>query len=71
MLIQNALKHSGKVFTIEGHKVANNIGYKAARGDLLELAKLELLLKSKKGRAFVFIAPNDLEQRIKQYKSIK
>lgn len=71
MLIQNALKHSGKVFTIEGHKITNNIGYRRAREDLLELAKLELLLQSKKGRAFVFIAPNDLELRIKQYKSMK
>jgi Fic family protein len=71
MLIQNALKNAGKTYTIEGHKVSNNIGYKAARADLLELSKLELLQQSKKGRAFVFIAPNDLEKRIKEYKSVR
>jgi len=70
MLIQSALKNAGKAYTIEGHKITNNIGYRAAREDLLGLAKLELLQQSKKGRAFVFIAPNDLEKRIKSYKSV-
>ncbi|SFV89269.1 hypothetical protein MNB_SUP05-SYMBIONT-5-258 [hydrothermal vent metagenome] len=68
LLIQHAIKYSGSVYTIEGHKISNNIGYKAARSDLLELAKLALLQQSKQGRAFVFIAPNDLEQRIRAYK---
>lgn len=71
MLIQDALKHAGKAYTIEEHKISNNIGYRAAREDLLELAKLELLQQSKKGRAFIFIAPDDLEKRIKEYKSVR
>ncbi len=68
MLIQHAIKYSGAVYTIEGHKISNHISTKTSRDDLLVLAKLDLLQQSKRGRAFVFIAPNDLEQRIKAYK---
>lgn len=66
-LIQHAIKHSGTVYTIEGHKISHNIAYKTARSDLLTLAKLTLLHQSKQKHAFVFIAPNDLEQRIQAY----
>jgi len=68
MLIRHAIQHLGAVYTINNHKISQHIGYKAAREDLLGLAKLNLLQQSKQGRAFVFIAPNDLEQRIKAYK---
>ncbi len=67
MLIQHSIKHLGAVYTIEGHKISQNIGYATAKLDLEKLAKLGLLQQSKRGRAFVFIAPNDLEQRIKSY----
>ncbi len=68
LLIQHAIKNPGIHYTIEGHKISNHISTKTARDDLLALAKLDLLQQSKRGRAFVFIAPNDLEQRIKAYK---
>jgi len=68
MLIQNALKHPGSVYTIAGHKISQSISYQTAKTDLVGLSKLNLLQHSKQGRAFVFIAPNDLEQRIKAYK---
>ncbi|BAS67100.1 Fic family protein [Bathymodiolus septemdierum thioautotrophic gill symbiont] len=68
MIIQHSIKHLGEVYTIEGHKISQNIGYATAKLDLEKLAKLGLLQKSKRGRAFIFIAPNDLEQRIKAYK---
>jgi Fic family protein len=67
MIIQHAIKHLGAVYTIEGHKISQNIGYATAKLDLEGLAKLGLLQRSKRGRAFIFIAPNDLEQRIKEY----
>lgn len=67
VLIQHALKHSGNVYTIERHKISQHLSYATAKDDLLKLAKLGLLQQSKQGRAFVFIAPNDLEQRIKSY----
>lgn len=68
MVIQHAVKHSGAVYTIAGHKISHHIGYATAKLDLERLEKLGLLQQSKRGRAFVFIAPNDLEDRIKAYK---
>lgn len=68
ILIQHAVKHPGIHYTIEGHKITNRISTKTARDDLLTLVKLDLLQQSKRGRAFIFISPSDLEQRIKFYK---
>ena len=64
MIIQHAIKHSGGGYTIARHKLSHHVGYATAKSDL---EKLDLLQQSKRGRAFVFIAPNDLEQRIKAY----
>lgn len=68
MLMGNAIKHSGASYTFAGHKISHHISYATAKADLEKLAKLGLLQQSKRGRVFVFIAPNDLEQRIKAYK---
>ncbi|SMN14386.1 hypothetical protein CRYPD_950 [uncultured Candidatus Thioglobus sp.] len=68
MVIQHALKYPGSVYTIAGHKISQSISYQTAKTDLVGLSKLNLLQHAKQGRAFVFIAPNDLEQRIKAYK---
>lgn len=68
MIIQYAVKHPGAVYTIAGHKVSHHISSATAKSDLEKLEKLDLLQQSKRGRAFVFIAPNDLEQRIKAYR---
>lgn len=67
MIIQHAVKHPGSVYTIAGHKISHHVSYATAKSDLEKLEKLDLLQQSKQGRAFVFIAPNDLEQRIKAY----
>ena len=67
VIIQHAIKHPGAVYTIAGHKTPQNIAYATAKLDLERLAKLGLLQQSKRGRVFIFIAPNDLEQRIKEY----
>lgn len=68
MLIQHAVKHPGISYTIQGHKISQHISPKTSREDLLTLARLGLLQQSKRGRSFIFIAPADLEQRIKAYK---
>ncbi|CAC9617234.1 hypothetical protein [uncultured Gammaproteobacteria bacterium] len=68
MVIQHALKYPGSVYTIAGHKISQSISYQTAKTDLVGLSALNLLQHAKQGRAFVFIAPNDLEQRIKAYK---
>ncbi|WXU00500.1 MAG: hypothetical protein Ctma_1223 [Catillopecten margaritatus gill symbiont] len=68
MIIQHAIKHPGEAYTIAGHKGSHHISSATAKSDLEKLEKLNLLQQSKQGRAFVFIAPNDLEQRIKAYR---
>jgi Fic family protein len=68
MIIQHAIKHPGEGYTIAGHKLSHYVSYATAKADLEKLEKLDLLQQSKRGREFVFIAPNDLEKRIQAYK---
>lgn len=63
-LLTHALKHPGEVYSLEGHQRSHGVVYQTARTDLLALVELSLLDKSRSGRAFVFIAPADLQQRI-------
>lgn len=64
-LIKHALEHPGHSYTIEPHQRAHGISYDIARKDLLQMAdKLELLIKTKRGRQYVFVSPNNLDQRI-------
>lgn len=53
---------------IEGHLQSHNVTYDTARTDLLSLANIGLLLKRKIGKAFVFVVPIDLQQRIELIK---
>lgn len=61
-LIKHSLKHPNERYTIEGHRASHNVTYDTARNDLLNLAKLKLLTKQKIGKAFVFIAPKNLQK---------
>ncbi len=63
-LLTHALKYPGFDYSIESHQNSHNISYATARSDLLSLAALGLLEQTKRGRAFVFIAPDDLRARI-------
>jgi len=63
-LLTHALKHPGERDRVEGHQRSHVVAYETARSDLLGLARLGLLVKSQSGRAFVFIASNDLRKRI-------
>jgi Fic family protein len=63
-LITGALKHPGEQYRIEGHQRTHNVVYQTARTDLLQLADLGLLSKELLGRAYVFTAPADIQQRI-------
>lgn len=65
-LLTHALKHPGFDYAIDAHQHSHNVAYATARSDLLGLAELGLLEQTKRGRAFVFIAPDDLRQRIEQ-----
>jgi len=64
-LISHAVRHPGFAYNIVGHGARHSVVYQTARTDLLNLAKLKLLEQRKAGRALVFIAPADLESRLR------
>jgi Fic family protein len=63
-LLTHALKYPGFDYFIESHQNSRGVSYATARSDLLSLAALGLLEQTKRGRGFVFIAPDDLRARI-------
>ncbi len=63
-LLSHALKHAGYDYTVESHRRSHRITLQTARTDLLRLAGLKLLEQRKRGRAFMFYAPEDLRARI-------
>jgi hypothetical protein len=64
-VISHALRHPGFVYNIAGHRVRHAVVYQTARTDLLALAELKLLEQRKAGRTLVFVAPKDLESRLR------
>lgn len=63
-LLGHALHHPGTRYTIASHKKSQGVTYQTARTDLLGLADRKLLGRAKAGRAFVFIAPRNLPERL-------
>ncbi len=63
-LLLNALKHSGKAFTIAVHQRTHDIAYDTARSDLLGLTHAKLLRQHKQGKAYVFVARPDLSTKL-------
>ena len=70
-LLTHALKQPGFDYVIEAHQRSQGVSYATARSDLLGLAELGLLEQTKRGRAFVFIAPDDLRVRIESAHTVK
>lgn len=65
-LLTHALRHAQHGYTVESHKRSHRVTHQTARTDLQQLMDLGLLDKGKRGRAFVFYAPDDLRMRIEQ-----
>ncbi|MGR3984298.1 MAG: Fic family protein [Gammaproteobacteria bacterium] len=63
-LLTHALEHPGYEYTVNSHKHSHRITTQTARTDLQQLAKSGLLEQAKRGRAFVFRAPDDLHARV-------
>jgi Fic family protein len=64
-LLRHALKHPRFSYVVQEHQRSHGISYDVARKDLLEMAdQLKLLVKTKQGKRYYFVAPTDLEQRI-------
>ena len=64
-LIAHAVRHPGFAYQIAGHGTRHAVTYATARADLLGLAKMKFLEHRKVGRAFVFVAPKNLEARLR------
>ena len=65
-LLGHAMRRPNSTYRIQFHKQSHNVTYDTARTDLLELAELKLLEKSRVGKAFVFISPENLTERIQK-----
>lgn len=67
-LVAHAVRHPRASYSIAGHMTRQGIVYDTARLDLLQLAQRGLLEQRKSGRALAFIAPPDLEKRLRSVK---
>lgn len=66
-VLAHAVRHPGARYTIRSHRRSHGVAYDTARTDLLELAKLDLLVKWREGRTFAFGAPENLEKRLAEW----
>ena len=63
-LLSHAIRHPGHQYTVQSHQTSHRIATNTARADLVSLAEKGLLIPTKLGRKFVFLAPRDLGNRI-------
>jgi len=63
-LLGHALKNPRADYTIQSHQKSHGVTYQTARTDLLSLAEMQVLDKVARGRAFVFMTPSDLRERL-------
>ena len=66
-LLRHALKHPRFAYVVAEHQNSHGISYDVARKDLLYMAdELKLLTKTKDGKRYLFVVPDDIEQRIRK-----
>ena len=63
-VLAKAIRSPDAEFTIEAHRLANDVTYQTARTDLLALEERGWLLKQQDGRTFVFTPAPDLERKL-------
>lgn len=64
-LLQHALRHPRFAYVIEEHRNSHGISYDIARKDLLALAdRYRLLNKTREGKRYLFVVPDDLDRRL-------
>jgi Fic family protein len=64
-LIQHALKHAYEEYTVRSHMRSHGVTYETARSDLLSLVDCALLQKVTRGRTYIFSAPDDIRDRLR------
>jgi Fic family protein len=65
-LLTHATKHPNHTYTFGGHARSNRVTHETARSDLGGLAERGLLIRHRRGRAYVFEAPSDLAERLRE-----
>ncbi len=68
-LLSHAMRHPGRIYTIEGHQNSHGTVYETARRDLLGLAEAGLLEEKIRGRTKTYRTPKDLQERIQKHDS--
>ena len=63
-LLEHAIRNPGFEYTVRSHETLHRVVTNTARADLVDLAAKGILVKSKRGRAHVFIAPRDIKERL-------
>jgi len=69
-LLGHAIRNPGHQYTVYSHQTSHRITTNTARADLVRLVGRGLLIQTKQGRKFVFIAPGDLTTRIDELSSV-
>lgn len=64
-LLTDAISRADRVYTFTSHSRSHNVTHETARHDLYQLEKKGLLLRSRRGRRFVFIPVEDLAPKLK------
>lgn len=63
-LITHAIRHPRRRYSIEGHRVSQNVAYETARTDLLNLRDRGLFYSEKIGKAWFFTPVDEFEKRL-------
>ena len=64
-ILDHALKNPSAIYSFKNHQSFHGVTYQTARTDLLKMADdLKLLQKLKHGRTFLFMSPDDLNERL-------
>ncbi len=65
-LLGHAVRTAGQRYTFQGHAASHGVTHETARNDIVPLVEHGLLVRSRAGRRYVFTAPPDLPERLKQ-----
>jgi Fic family protein len=64
-LLGHALRNPGAMYTVESHRSSHNVTKQTARTDLQKLEQRELLARGVLGKAYYYVSPEDLPERLR------